>query len=100
MPELSAEFFTSCVILVSLSGWAEAADRGYAKQIEALTKLITAPDRAEIFGDVIGSDADRRFARLGLDHQRTVIETLLRITVHPTGRGRRFDPASLDIAYR
>jgi hypothetical protein len=77
-----------------------AADQSLTQQIEALTKQITAPDRAEIFGDVIGSDADRKFARLGLDRQRTVIDTLLRITVHPTGRGRRFDPASIDIAYR
>ena len=79
---------------------AQAADRRFTEQIEALTKQITAPDRAEIFGDVIGSDADRKFAPLGLDRQRTVIDTLLDITVHPTGRGRRFDPASIDIAYR
>ena len=79
---------------------AQAADRRFTEQIDALTKQITAPDRAEIFGDVIGSDADRKFARLGLDRQRTVIDTLLDITVHPTGRGRRFDPASIDIAYR
>jgi DNA invertase Pin-like site-specific DNA recombinase len=79
---------------------AEAADRGYTEQIEALTKQITAPDRAEIFGDVIGPDADRKFDNLNLDRKRTVIDTLLAITVRPAGRGRRFDPASIDIAYR
>jgi DNA invertase Pin-like site-specific DNA recombinase len=78
-----------------------AADAGFTEQIEALTKLIDDADSAAVFADVIGPDADARFAGIGLDRQRAVIAALLAITVHPTGRcGRVFDIGSIDLVLK
>ena len=46
------------------------ADKRFSEQIEALSALITNDDEAEIYADVIGPDADERFAALDLSRQR------------------------------
>jgi hypothetical protein len=43
------------------------------------------------------ADARARFARLPLDRQRGVIDTLVTVTVEPTRRGGRFDPESVTV---
>ena len=81
--------------------FAEAADRRFTEQIEALSALITNEDQAEIYADVIGPDADVRFAALDLTRQRRIIDALLEITVKPTGRcGRVLKREDVDIQYR
>jgi DNA invertase Pin-like site-specific DNA recombinase len=78
-----------------------AADKRFTEQIDALTAQITDADSAQVFADVIGPDADARFAVIGLDRQRAVIAALLAITVHPTGRcGRVFDIGSIDLVLK
>ena len=45
-------------------------------------------------------DVDAAFDALDLDRKRAVIAALLRITVHPTGRGRSFDPHSIGVVFK
>jgi DNA invertase Pin-like site-specific DNA recombinase len=85
---------------VSLS-FAEAADKRFTEQIEALSALITNDDEAEIYADVIGSDADARFAALDLSRQRRIVNSLLDITVRPSGRcGRVFKREDVDVLFK
>jgi hypothetical protein len=78
-----------------------AADKRLSELIDALTEQITDTDRAEVFADIIGPDADIRFAGLSLDRKRAVIAALLEITVKPSGRcGRVFRREDVDIQFR
>lgn len=80
---------------------AEAADRRFTEQIEALSALIVNDDEAEVYADVIGPDADVRFAALDLSRQRRIVNGLLEITVRPSGRcGRVFKREDVDVLYR
>lgn len=57
--------------------------------------------RTHVFDGVIGAaDVDAAFNALDLDGKRAIISALLSITVHPTGRGRVFDPRSVDVVFR
>lgn len=70
--------------------FAEAADRGFTDEIEALSAQIDNAPRAEIFADLIGADdVDAAFGALDLGRQRTVIAALVTVVVKRAGRGRR-----------
>lgn len=58
--------------------------------------------RVNVLGPLIdGRDVAGTWAALDTDRQRAVIETLIRVVIHPIGRGRRtFDPTTVDIAWR
>jgi DNA invertase Pin-like site-specific DNA recombinase len=81
---------------------AEAADKRFTEQIEALSALITSSDQAETYQGVIGAeDVDLAFDALPLDRKRTIINALLEITVKPTGRcGRVISRESVDIQFQ
>src|SRR5262245_35268018 len=59
-------------------------------------------DRAEVFEDVIGPDADEKFDRLDLDRKRAVIKALVTVTINPTARGtgRVFDHRKVVVKLR
>ena len=46
------------------------------------------------------ADAAARFAALSLDRKRAVIDTLVRVTINPAGKGRQpFDPTTITIEW-
>ena len=58
--------------------------------------------KVAVLGDVVtASNARKAWERLDVDRQRRVIDTLVTITLEPTGRGnRRFDPATVAVEWR
>ena len=67
---------------------------------QAESEMLSA-NRARIFDGIIGvSDVAERFAALPLDRRRAIIDALLTVTVMPTGRGHRFDPATVKTEWK
>lgn len=65
------------------------------------TRLLSARQSGKLAGLVGRADAANRFAKLGLAKQRLVIDTLVKVTVLPTGkRGAAFDPELIAVDWR
>ena len=67
-------------------------------QIDA--KLLSATASRALDGLVGKADAAARFAKLTLDRQRKVIDTLCVVTIHKARRGARFDDRLIEITPR
>ena len=95
-----------------LSNAADAYATG-ALELDQLTR-ITAALRAEreeataaltralppaIPADVIGEHAAERWAALDMDTKRTILSTLMRVTIMPSGSGRPFKPEQVRIEW-
>jgi site-specific DNA recombinase len=80
--------------------FATTMDQSLTEQINALTAQLTNASKVDILGDVIGPDADQKFDALNLDRQRTIVSSLMTVTVNPTGKGKPFDRHSVDVVFR
>jgi site-specific DNA recombinase len=62
---------------------------------------ISYSSRADVLGDLVGTDVATVWESLHLDRQRAVISALLTITLQPPGRGKkRFEPDSVRVAWK
>ncbi len=80
---------------------AAGTERARARMAEIEAALADA-GRVNILGPLIDADDVRAaWEALDTDRQRAVIAILMRVIIHPAGRGRRtFDPTTIVIAWR
>lgn len=73
-----------------------------APKIDALTAQLVGAHRDRRLEGLVGNERAREvFDALPLDRQRTVINTLVEVTIKPsTHQGGKFDPSDIDIAWR
>jgi hypothetical protein len=71
-------------------------------KIDAIeAQLVGARQSAKLAGLVGQADAAARFAKLDLTQRRTIVDTLVKVTVQPTGkRGAAFDADLIDVDWR
>lgn len=70
-------------------------------RLAAIESRMAAVSRAPVLVDLIGpGDVAERWATLPLDRQRAVIDVLMSITILPAGRGRGFDPTTVNIEWK
>ncbi len=75
-------------------------EQANARLAEIDAKLLDANASRALDGLVGKADAAARFAKLSLDRQRKVIDTLAVVTIHKARRGSRFDPRLIEIDWR
>ncbi len=69
-------------------------------QIERAGRRVAANMPAAGVADLVGGQAETRWAAASLDTKRAVIEMLCVITILPTGPGKRFQPECVRIDWR
>jgi DNA invertase Pin-like site-specific DNA recombinase len=75
------------------------AQRARIEAFEA--RLVGARQSSKLAGLIGRADAAARFAKLDLTQRRTVVDTLVKVTVRPTGkRGAAFDPELIEVDWR
>jgi site-specific DNA recombinase len=72
-------------------------ERATEKLAPLEAKMLGANTSRVLDGLAGHADAAARFAKLPLDRRRAVINALVRITIHPQGKGRHFDPTTIVI---
>lgn len=63
----------------------------------AHVRLLEASLPAAIPVDLAGPGATDRWATLSMDAKRTILQSLAEVTIHPSGPGRDFDPALVEV---
>jgi hypothetical protein len=70
-------------------------------RLDEIDKLLTDPGKARVFEGLIGvKDVRKAFASLDLGRRRTVVDTLMTITINPAKAGPVFDPDSIDAPWK
>lgn len=69
-------------------------------QIERARARIQSAMPEPGLADLVGSDAENRWNAATLDIKRTIIELLCTVTILPSGPGRSFDPALIQVVPR
>jgi hypothetical protein len=72
-------------------------------RLDEIDEALTDPGKAAIFEDVIGAkDVRKAFDNLDLGRQRTIVDALLTVSVHPVGKGcgAVFDPDAIHVTWR
>ncbi|WP_106814259.1 recombinase family protein [Microbacterium timonense] len=72
---------------------------GLRDRRDSAVKRLDAAKPRSILADVAGPDAAARWYALPLGAKREAVETLLRVTILPTGPGRPFAPESIRIEW-
>ena len=79
----------------------KTATRRINEQLAEIDAVILDAQKVHTYDGVIGAhDVDAAFDALDLDRKRAIVAALITVTVHPTGRGKAFDPASVDVAFK
>ncbi|MFD4551403.1 recombinase family protein [Streptomyces sp. NPDC058466] len=76
------------------------AVRRVRERLSEVEGQMSSPARTAVLGDLVGAeDVVAAWEALPLDRQRAVVDTLMTVTIHPAGPGRRaFDPRSVVVA--
>lgn len=76
-----------------------AASARMQTRLRALEEQLADTGRVNVFGDVVGAeDVGETWRSLSMERRRAILATLMRITLHPPGRGTRaFRPETVGI---
>ncbi|MGG7509384.1 recombinase family protein [Plantibacter sp. YIM 135249] len=88
-----------------------AADEITATQLKRITsrlrdervqleRLLRAAQPRTVVADLAGGDVRAKWEAMPIAAQREVVESLLTVTIQPSGSGRRFDPEDVSIVWR
>lgn len=76
-------------------------ERTLLREIGAAERRARPVEVPAPLADLVGSDVEKRWETLPMTARREVIDALMTIEVHRTGRGRRtFDPKNINIAWK
>jgi site-specific DNA recombinase len=86
---------------ITKDAWRAATDE-LAKQLEELRGELEDEARHRVTADLVGAGLRERWADLGFDQQRLILETVIAtVTVGPGRQGyNRFDPERVDVVWR
>lgn len=68
-------------------------------QIAAAERLVRASFHSPVVADLAGSGARDKWSQIGIDERRAAIAALASIRILPVGKGKRFDPESIEITW-
>lgn len=68
-------------------------------QLSSVRSRMADVNSVAVLGDVIGEGAEARWAGLGLDRRRAIIQRLMTPVLLPAGRGRAFKPEQLSVRW-
>jgi DNA invertase Pin-like site-specific DNA recombinase len=84
------------------AGQLRAASERLRERLAATEAELADAGRVSILGPLVGTaDVRAAWGRLSTDRQRAVIDLLMTVTLHPTGRGaRKFNPDTVAIEWK
>lgn len=96
--ELASEFADDEDGVFTLAQF-KGATRQINEKLAVVEADLAAAGRVDVLASVVGADdVEGAFEALSTDVKRAVIEAIMRVMLHPTGKGaRRFDPATVEI---